>query len=55
MLYNHCAIHLKLTQYCKSTLLQFKKNIFFKRSTPQGTHLGPHIKDGMIQVEEWWQ
>ena len=23
---NSCAIHLKLTQYCKSTVLQLKKN-----------------------------
>ena len=27
---NHFAVHLKLTQHCKSTILQYKK-IFFKR------------------------
>ena len=26
-IYIHCAVHLKLTQHCKSTLLQFKKEI----------------------------
>ena len=29
---NHFAVHLKLTQHCKSTVLQFKK--FFKDSFP---------------------
>ena len=23
---NHCVVHLKLTQYCKSTISQFLKN-----------------------------
>ena len=24
---NHCAVHLKLTQYCKSSILQWKKKL----------------------------
>ena len=29
---NHFAVHLKLTQYCKSTILQFLKNLSEKLS-----------------------
>ena len=28
---NHLAVHLKLTQHCKSTILQYKIKIKFKK------------------------
>ena len=33
MLLNHFAVHLKLTQYCKSTIFPFLKKIFLSKNT----------------------
>ena len=33
---NHYAVHLKLTQHCKSTILQYKIKIFFKKGLCRG-------------------
>ena len=32
VLLNHFAVHLKLTQYCNSTVLEIFFNLFFKNS-----------------------
>ena len=44
---NHFAIHLKLTQHCKSTILQFKKRHIYKKDTfintlPHSSLVGEH-------------
>ena len=38
---NHFAVHQKLTQHCKSTVVQLKKKEKEKKNKKRGAHRGP--------------
>ena len=47
---SHFAVHLKLTQHCKSTLLQFC--FFFKKRKPVLAHLTDSVDSGPLLQKE---
>ena len=48
---SHFAVNLKLTQYCKSTLLQFFF-FFFKKRKPVLAHLTDSVDSGPLLQKE---
>ena len=50
---NHLAVHLKLTQHCKSTILQLKKKITVRYHFTS-TRMAVNLKDRGTSLEVQW-
>ena len=49
---SHFAVHLKLTQYCKLTILQFKKNKNYNKKRVKGEKLYIFQKEKIRPCED---